>query len=63
MFFDWMVRRGTKHGASIASLEEPFEAALFLRVYWRVLGSQTPNRTSNFLLFEYSSTNSIVIVG
>ncbi len=33
MFFDWMVLCGTKNGSSMASLEEPFEAPLFLRVY------------------------------
>ncbi len=28
-----MVLYGTKNGSSMASLEEPFEAPLFLRVY------------------------------
>ncbi len=31
--FDWMVLCGTKNGSSMASLEEPFEAPLFLSVY------------------------------
>ncbi len=37
MFFDWMVLCGTKHGSSMASLEEPFEAPLFLRVLMLLL--------------------------
>ncbi len=32
MFFDWMVLCGTRNGSSMASLDEPFEAPLFLRV-------------------------------
>ncbi len=31
-----MVLCGTKNGSSMASLEEPFEAHLFLRVYIQV---------------------------
>ncbi len=33
-----MVLCGTKNGYSMASLEEPFEAPLFLRVYALFLG-------------------------
>ncbi len=32
-----MILCGTKNGSSMASLEEPFEAPLFLRVYGRQL--------------------------
>ncbi len=43
-----MVLCGTKNGSSMASLEEPIEAPLFLRVY-----SNFSNSTSKLQLYFY----------
>ncbi len=57
-----MVLYGTKNGSSMASLEAPFEAPLFLRVYiWKKKSSNLSTVIYYYIVFYYIILNYIVL--
>ncbi len=57
-----MVLYGTKNVSSMASLEEPFEAPLFLRVYgWAVRAK--PHITACVISYDANNINHNIVFG